>query len=110
MARKTPLFNLITGTYKPGNGRAFFKGENITDSRPHSLTRLGMRSSFQITSTVDRLITFQKIRLALLSKSATRLNLFREGDKMQAITGETEEVLRRIHPGGESNVPAGMLP
>ena len=108
-AGKTTLFNVITGTYRPSRGQVFFKGKEITGARPNELTRLGMGRSFQITSTFNRLTTFQNIRLAILSNRGIRFQLFRKVDKMQAITEETDEVLRRIHLDGERDMPAGVL-
>ncbi len=108
-AGKTTLFNVITGTYRPSRGQVFFKGKEVTGSRPHELTRLGVGRSFQITSTFNRLTAFQNIRLAILSKRGIRFNLFRDVDKMQDITRETDEVLRRINLDGERNIPAGVL-
>jgi branched-chain amino acid transport system ATP-binding protein len=108
-AGKTTLFNVITGTYPPSKGQVFFKGKEITGAKPHKLTRLGVGRSFQITSTFNRLTTFQNIRLAILSKKEIRFHLFRKVDKMEAITKETDEVLRRINLDQERDVPAGML-
>jgi branched-chain amino acid transport system ATP-binding protein len=108
-AGKTTLFNVITGTYRPSRGRVLFKGKEITGARPHELTRLGMGRSFQITSTFNRLTTFQNIRLAILSKKGIRFQLLRKVDKMQDITKETEEVLRRINLDRERDMPAGVL-
>jgi len=108
-AGKTTLFNVITGTYQPSRGQVFFKGKEITGTRPHKLMRLGVGRSFQITSTFNRLTTFQNIRLAILSKKGIRFHLFRMVDKMQDITKETDEVLRRINLDQERDLPAGIL-
>jgi len=108
-AGKTTLFNVITGTYHPSRGQVFFKGKEVTGSRPHEMARLGMGRSFQITSTFNRLTAFQNIRLAVLSKKGIRFQLFRKVDKMGDITKETDEVLKRINLDRERNLPAGML-
>jgi branched-chain amino acid transport system ATP-binding protein len=108
-AGKTTLFNVINGAYKPRRGQVLFKGKEITGARPHELTRLGMGRSFQLTSTFNRMTAFQNIRLAVLSKQGVRFNLFRKVDKMQEITTETDEVLKRINLHGERDIPAGML-
>jgi branched-chain amino acid transport system ATP-binding protein len=68
-----------------------------------------MGRSFQITSTFNRLTAFQNIRLAILSKRGVRFNLFRKVDKIEEITRETEEVLKRINLIGERNFPASAL-
>ena len=108
-AGKTTLFNVITGTYRPSEGEVFFKGMEITGFKPHKLVRLGMGRSFQITSTFSRLTAFQNIRMGILSKRGIRFNMFRMLDKMQDVTAETDDVLKRINLDGERNVPASML-
>ena len=108
-AGKTTLFNAITGTYKPSNGQVFFKGEDVTGFKPHQMVRRGMGRSFQITSTFDRLTTFQNIRLGVLSRRGIRFSMFRFLDRMRSVTEETDEVLHRINLDGERDIPAGGL-
>jgi branched-chain amino acid transport system ATP-binding protein len=108
-AGKTTLFNVITGTYMPGRGEVFFKGNEVTGFKPHQLVRLGMGRSFQITSTFTWLTAFQNIRMGILSKRGIRFNLLRKLDKMRDITEETEQVLKRINLDGERDIPASML-
>jgi branched-chain amino acid transport system ATP-binding protein len=108
-AGKTTLFNIITGTYEPSRGHIFFKDRDITGNKPYKLARLGMGRSFQITSTFNRLTTFQNCRLPILSKRGVRFNLFRNVDKMSHITEETDEVLQRVNLHNERNMPAGLL-
>ena len=108
-AGKTTLFNLITGSIMPRGGRIFFKGRDVTSSRPCKLTRMGMGRSFQITSTFSRLTVFENIRMGILSKKGIRFSLFRNVDRMKAITVETDRVLRNINLLEERDVPAGEL-
>ena len=108
-AGKTTLFNIITGTYHPSRGDIFFKGQKVTGFKPYKLSRLGMGRSFQITSTFERLTAFQNIRMGVLSKRGVRFNLFRKVDRMDEITRETDEILKRINLNGERDVPASML-
>ena len=108
-AGKTTLFNVITGTYHPNEGDVFFKGRKVTGFKPHKMVRRGMGRSFQITSTFSRLTAFQNIRMGILSKRAIRFNMLRMLDKMQDVTAETEEVLKRINLEGEQDIPASQL-
>jgi len=108
-AGKTTLFNVITGTYMPSRGEVFFKGKEVTRFKPHQMIRRGMGRSFQITSTFDRLTAFQNIRMGILSKRGVRFNLFRKVDKMEDITKETDEVLKRINLHGQRDLPASAL-
>jgi branched-chain amino acid transport system ATP-binding protein len=108
-AGKTTLFNVITGTYYPSEGDVFFKGRKVTGFKPHKMVRRGMGRSFQITSTFSRLTAFQNIRMGILSKRNIRFNMLRMLDKMQDVTAETEEVLKRINLDGERDIPASQL-
>lgn len=108
-AGKTTLFNTITGTFAPTSGEIFFKGKEISRAKPHTLTRMGMGRSFQITSTFHRLTTFQNIRMGILSKRGVRFNMFQRVDKMKSITEETDEVLKHINLDGERDIPAELL-
>ncbi|MEW6185209.1 MAG: ABC transporter ATP-binding protein [Thermodesulfobacteriota bacterium] len=108
-AGKTTLFNVITGNYHASHGQVFFKGKEVTKLTPHQLTRIGMGRSFQITSTFARLTAFQNIRQAVLSKNKIRFQMLKKLDKMQKITKETDEILKRINLDEQRNIPAGML-
>jgi len=108
-AGKTTLFNVITGTYQPSQGQVYFKGREITGFPPHRLVRRGMGRSFQITSTFSRLTAFQNIRMGILSRRGIRFNMFNFLDKMESVTKETDEVLKRINLDGERDIPASAL-
>jgi branched-chain amino acid transport system ATP-binding protein len=108
-AGKTTLFNTITGTYTPRQGAVYFKGKNISGAGPCKIQRRGMGRSFQITSTFDRLTAFQNIRLAVLSQKGIRFNLFRFVDRMDAVTRDTEEILKRINLFEDRFTLAGNL-
>lgn len=46
-AGKTTLFNVITGIYRPTTGKVIFKGENITNLKPHAVVAKGIARTFQ---------------------------------------------------------------
>lgn len=108
-AGKTTLFNVITGTYEPSRGSVYFKGKNVTNADSQAMVRLGMGRSFQITSTFGRLTAFQNIRMGILSRKGIRFNMFQKVDKMEDVTRETDEILKRINLYNERNFPANTL-
>jgi branched-chain amino acid transport system ATP-binding protein len=108
-AGKTTLFNAISGWFRPSQGRIFFKGKDVTGYPPYKLNRMGMGRSFQITSTFDRLVTFQNVRLAVLSQKGIRFNLWKKVDKMMDVNLETLEIIKRINLQQEALVPASLL-
>ncbi len=46
-AGKTTVFNMITGVYRPDEGRIRFAGEDITGRAPHQVARHGIMRTFQ---------------------------------------------------------------
>jgi branched-chain amino acid transport system ATP-binding protein len=46
-AGKTTAFNVVTGMYRPSEGRVLFRGRDITGRKPHRITELGVARTFQ---------------------------------------------------------------
>ncbi|HWH44097.1 MAG TPA: ABC transporter ATP-binding protein [Thermoleophilaceae bacterium] len=46
-AGKTTFFNMLTGLYRPTNGRITFQGQNITAKRPDRIMAQGVARTFQ---------------------------------------------------------------
>ncbi len=46
-AGKTTAFNMITGMYRPTEGRITYRGQDLTGLKPHSITELGIARTFQ---------------------------------------------------------------
>jgi branched-chain amino acid transport system ATP-binding protein len=46
-AGKTTVFNCISGIYKPGRGKIFFKDQDITALKPHQVAQVGIARTFQ---------------------------------------------------------------
>ena len=46
-AGKTTLFNVISGVYRPSQGKVLFQGQDVSRLKPHQRTRLGIARTFQ---------------------------------------------------------------
>jgi len=46
-AGKTTLFNLLSGLYRPDEGRVRFAGQDLSQRPPHQIARLGLSRTFQ---------------------------------------------------------------
>ena len=46
-AGKTTLFNVVSGVYRPSQGRILFKERDVSRLKPHQTTRLGIVRTFQ---------------------------------------------------------------
>jgi len=58
---KTTLFNVVTGYYRPEEGRVFYRGEDITGLRPHLIVRKGIARTFQIPKPFGRLTVLENV-------------------------------------------------
>jgi len=58
---KTTLINLITGVYKPDQGRIMFNGRDITGLPPHEIFRLGVARTFQIPQPFRELTVLENL-------------------------------------------------
>ena len=63
-ARKTTVFNLITGILPPTSGKVVFKGEDITNLRPDQVVQRGVVRTFQLTNLFTNYSTLQNVLMA----------------------------------------------
>lgn len=76
-AGKTTFFNMLTGQYKPTEGKVFLKGKDITGLSPAQRTQLGMGRSFQLTNIFPVLTVLENVRVAVQSRLGFGLNFWR---------------------------------
>ncbi len=63
---KTTLFNVITGYYKPEEGRIYYKEQDITGLRPHKIVKMGVARTFQIPKPFGRLTVLENVMSAAM--------------------------------------------
>lgn len=63
-AGKTTVFNLITGVYRPSEGKIIFKGENLVGRRPHEIISRGIARTFQNVRLFKELSVLDNVRIA----------------------------------------------
>jgi branched-chain amino acid transport system ATP-binding protein len=73
-AGKTTLFNLISGLYRPTEGKILFDDVDVTRLPAHERIRLRMGRSFQITNLFPDLSVSAHLVVAASRKSAWRLS------------------------------------
>ena len=64
-AGKTTFFNLLSGQYRPTEGRILFKGRDVTRRGAAARTHLGIGRSFQLTNIFPTLTVLENVRLAV---------------------------------------------
>ncbi len=63
-AGKTTAFNMITGLYRPTEGKVEFEGKNITGWAPQDVTQLGIARTFQNIRLFPSLTVLDNVRIA----------------------------------------------
>jgi branched-chain amino acid transport system ATP-binding protein len=91
-AGKTTLINIISGFYKPDEGRIFLDGIDITKLPPFK--RKGIARTFQTTKAFENLTTFDNVRIASYMASHDFL-------KSEKETIEILDMLKLLHKRDE---------
>jgi branched-chain amino acid transport system ATP-binding protein len=125
-AGKTTVFNLISGTLLPTEGKVLFQDHEITGSRPYETTALGVARTFQTTSlfydetVLDNLIVSYRCRTrmglwdALFQTGRSREDERRCRDKAEEIlkfiglTERASELAQNIPQGSQKRLAIGL--
>jgi branched-chain amino acid transport system ATP-binding protein len=108
-AGKTTLFNVISGRIPPDEGHVVFKGKDVTGSKPHLLSRMGMARSFQINNFFQELTTFENVRLSVQSRLRKRTSLWRDLPKSEGVEEKASQVMEWVGLGKYAHEMAGNL-
>lgn len=103
---KTTLFNVITGYERVDSGQIAFRDQNITNSSPGKVFRLGIGRTFQLTRVFSRLTVLENIHVAVQRDNLK--GLFSRWSSRQ----ERESALALLNFVGLAslkNLPAGNL-
>jgi branched-chain amino acid transport system ATP-binding protein len=63
-AGKTTVFNLITGVYRPTEGKITFRGASVSGHRPYKITARGIARTFQNIRLFPSMTVFDNVRTA----------------------------------------------
>jgi branched-chain amino acid transport system ATP-binding protein len=108
-AGKTTFFNMISGQYRPTEGRVFFKGQDITPLSPALRTKLGIGRSFQLTNVFLSLTVLENVRLAIQSQKNIGYNFWKNFLHFSELEDRAYEILNRVLLDTKWSVPASSL-
>lgn len=60
-AGKTTLINVVTGIYKPDEGKILFEGRDVTSKKPEYINKQGIARTFQITRLFARMTALENV-------------------------------------------------
>ena len=95
-AGKTTLFNLITGEIEPDGGSVALFGRDITRMPSRNRPHLGMARTYQIITLFAHDTILHNVTLALLGLSPLRWNPLRALNRLQHLTTQGREALKRV--------------
>ena len=99
-AGKTTCFNLLTHFLSPTRGRIFFKGREITGSRPAAIARMGLVRSFQISAVFPHLSVIENVRIALQRKRGQSFDFWRSDRMLRSYESNAAELIDAVGLAG----------
>ena len=114
-AGKTTIFNMITGLYKPTEGKIYFDGKDITGMRPDKIAALGIARTFQNIRLFPELSVLDNVKVGYhlhlrSSPLAAALGLPSYGREEEQITRESLQLLEAVGLAYAAYEQAGGLP
>jgi branched-chain amino acid transport system ATP-binding protein len=114
-AGKTTVFNMITGVYRPTEGRILFHGKNAAGAKPYKITKLGIARTFQNIRLFHSLSVFDNVRAAFnmhlrhgIAHALIRGAGFERDER--EIENAVLEILEIFHLRDHRDEPARCLP
>jgi branched-chain amino acid transport system ATP-binding protein len=108
-AGKTTFFNLLSGQYRPSEGRVAFKGRDVTALGAAARTRLGIGRSFQLTNIFPTLSVLENVRLAAQARRGLGFNAWRDYRRFPELEDRAYELLEAVLLEAKWAQPAGEL-
>jgi branched-chain amino acid transport system ATP-binding protein len=108
-AGKTTFFNLLSGQYRPSEGRIAFEGRDITTWSAAARTRLGIGRSFQLTNVFPTLSVLENVRLAVQARRGLGLVAWRDYRSFPDLEDRAYALLADVLLENKWAAPAGTL-
>ena len=108
-AGKTTLFKLVSRLEPVSAGRIELFGRDITRLPPHSVARLGLGRTYQITQLFSQLRVIENVMLAAFGLRSTKFRMLRSAIREKEIVEKAEETLERVGLAGLGNKVAAEL-
>jgi len=111
-AGKTTVFNLITGVYPCDGGTVFLGDREITSTKPHRITRMGVARTFQTIRLFPNLTTWEHILIAqnFLTRAGNGNRLLPDRQREKELKAEGQEILTLLDLWEDRQRKAVTLP
>ncbi|OGL14378.1 MAG: ABC transporter ATP-binding protein [Candidatus Rokubacteria bacterium RIFCSPLOWO2_12_FULL_71_22] len=95
-AGKTTLFNLLSGQYRPTEGRVWFKGEDITRLGAAARAHRGLGRSFQLTNVFPTLTVLENVRIAVQARRLPGVRAWRDARRFVDLEDRAYAILESV--------------
>ncbi|MCJ8300239.1 MAG: ABC transporter ATP-binding protein [Pseudomonadales bacterium] len=109
-AGKSTCFNVLTGQYKPDNGRVVFDGQDITGKSARVIAGMGISRSFQIMNLFDEFSAIENILIALPDSIKRSFNPLHDIQGNVSAMEKAADVLNKVGLSGREFIQASSLP
>jgi branched-chain amino acid transport system ATP-binding protein len=108
-AGKTTYLAMIMGRLKPTSGKILFKGRDITGLPPYKVFRLGISTTFQLTSIFPDLTVYENVWVAAQSRCKGYMNPLIHHRRLKEAESRVERVLKQLNLDSVAAEPAGSI-
>ncbi len=114
-AGKTTLFNIVSGSYRPTEGKVLFGGVDVAGKAPHRICRMGVGRTFQHSLVFDDMSVVENVAVGRYSRTkagllSAALTLPRHRREEAETFKAAHEALRRVGLDHLAQEPAENLP
>jgi len=111
-AGKSTFINLVTRMLQETEGDILFKGDSITDLKPHQVVQRGIGKSFQTASIFPDLSVEENANIASFGAEhgSFRFNFLRHRNVYPEVEERTHNILEAVGLESQSDVTAADLP
>jgi len=90
-AGKSTLFSCMTGFHRVDKGRVLFKGQDITNRKPHTIVRLGIVRTLQIVQVISDMTVLENVMTGGFLRRTRVDDVRRKAEEVLAFTGLMEK-------------------
>ena len=108
-AGKSTAYNLITGRYEVSSGKIFLMGNDITNSQPYQVKRMGLSRSFQITNIFPNMSVFENVRCSLLWAMNYKYSFWHLVGNQKGLNEKADFIIEELNLKDRRDTLAGVL-
>lgn len=108
-AGKTTLINLLSGDTPPSAGNIYFRGNDITGTRPQHVAQLGIGRSYQQTRVISDMTCLENCRLGAQARHTNGMRFVRAASAYGETNTIAEQALAQVGLNDRSHLLAARL-